>query len=182
VEDLLGTRVAGLPGAVRRVLLAVALDSTIRVGQLSALAEPDAVDAAVETGVLVVAGDQVRAAHPLLAAAAVRHALPAERRELHAELAGVVAAGELRTRHLALAAPRPDAELATTVAAAATSAARRGAPQAAVELAEHALRLTPHDHADRDARLLELAECLVVAGEKTRLTNLLKGNIDGRCS
>ena len=49
VEDLLGTRVAGLPGAVRRVLLAVALDSTIRVGQLSALAEPDAVDAAVRT-------------------------------------------------------------------------------------------------------------------------------------
>ena len=173
VEDLLGTRVAGLPDPVRRVLLAVALDSTIRVGQLAALAEPDAVDAAVEAGVLVVAGDQVRAAHPLLAAAAVRHAHPAERRELHAELAGVAAAGELRTRHLALAAPRPDAELATTVAAAATSAARRGAPQAAVELAEHALRLTPHDHADRDARLLELAEYLVVAGEKTRLTNVL---------
>jgi DNA-binding CsgD family transcriptional regulator len=177
VEDLLGTRVAGLQGPVRRALLAVALDATIRVGQLAMLAGPDAIDAAVEAGVLAVDGDQVRAAHPLLAAAAVREARPADRRELHGELAGVVAAGELRTRHLALAAPCPDAGLASTVAAAAASASRRGAPQAAVELAEHAMRLTPHDHPDRDERLLELADYLVVAGEKTRLTNLLKPHL-----
>jgi DNA-binding CsgD family transcriptional regulator len=177
VEDLLGTRVASLSDPVRRVLLAVALDATLRVGQLASLAEPEAVDAAVGAGVLTVDGDQVRAAHPLLAAAAVRQASAAERRELHGELAGVVAAGELRTRHLALAAPRTDAQLATTVAAAAASASRQGAPQGAVELAEHALRLTPHDHADRDARVLQLADYLVVAGEKRRLTKLLKPHI-----
>jgi DNA-binding CsgD family transcriptional regulator len=162
VEDLLGTRVAGLPGPVRRVLLAVALDPTIRVGQLTSLAEPDAVDEAVEAGVLAVDGDQIRAAHPLLAAAAIRHAGAAERRALHREIAGVVAAGELRTRHLALAAPRADAELAARVADAALGASRRAAPQAAVELAEHALRL---------------AEYLVVAGEKRRLTDLLKHRV-----
>src|SRR5262249_18818121 len=119
----------------------------------------------------------IRAGHPLLAAAAVRDARAAERRELHAELARVVAAGELRTRHLALAAPRADADLAATVAAAAASASRRGAPRAAAELAEHALRLTPHDHGDRDARLLELAEYLVVAGEMRRLTALVKPHL-----
>jgi DNA-binding CsgD family transcriptional regulator len=174
VEDLLGTRVASLSDPVRRVLLAVALDPALHVGQLASLAEPDAVDAAVEAGVLVVDGDHVRASHPLLAAAAVRHAHAAERRELHRRLAGVVGEGELRTRHLALAAARPDAELAATVAAAAASASGRGAPRAAVELAEHAVRLTPHEDPERDARVLELAAYLVVAGEKRRLTNLLK--------
>ena len=44
VEELLGTRVAGLPDAVRHVLLAVALSPTLRVGQLASLAEPDALD------------------------------------------------------------------------------------------------------------------------------------------
>ena len=87
---------------------------------------------------------------------------------------GVVAAGELRTRHLALAAARPDAELAATVAVAAANALRRGAPRAAVELAEHAVRLTPHGDPDASARLLEMGGYLVVAGEKRRLTNLLK--------
>jgi DNA-binding NarL/FixJ family response regulator len=174
VEDLLGTRVASLSDPVRRVLLAVALDPALNVGHLASLAEPATVDAAVETGVLVVDGDQIRASHPLLAAAAVRHAHAAERRELHRRLAGVVAAGELRTRHLALAAARPDAGLAATVAAAAANASRRGAPRAAVELAELAVRLTPHDDPDASARVLELGGYLVVAGEKRRLTNLLK--------
>src|SRR5262249_50663147 len=62
-------------------------------------------------------------------------------------------------------------------AAAGASASRRGGPQAAVELAEHALRLTPSDDPDRDVRVLELAEYLVVAGEKRRLTNLLKPHL-----
>ncbi len=177
VEELLGTRVAGLPEAVRHVLLAVALSPSLRVGQLASLAEPEALDLAVDAGVLVVDGDHVRASHPLLAAAAVRRSQAGERRELHRDLAGVVPEGELRTRHLALAAAQPDAELAAGVAAAAASAARRGAPQAAVELAEHALRLTPHDHSDRDSRMLELAGYLVVAGEKRRLTGLLEPHV-----
>ena len=177
VEELLGTRVAGLPEAVRHVLLAVALSPSLRVGQLASLAEPEALELAVDAGVLVLDGDHVRASHPLLAAAAVRRSQAGERRELHRDLAGVVPEAELRTRHLALAAAQPDAELAAGVAAAAASAARRGAPQAAVELAEHALRLTPHDHSERDSRMLELAGYLVVAGEKRRLTGLLEPHV-----
>ena len=177
VEELLGTRVAGLPEAVRHVLLAVALSPTLRVGQLASLAEPEALDLAVDAGVLVVDGDHVRASHPLLAAAAVRQSQARERRELHRELAGAVPEGELRTRHLALAAAQPDADLAGTVAAAAASASRRGAPQAAVELAEHALRLTPPGDPDRDARMLELGGYLMVAGEKRRLTELLEPHV-----
>ncbi|HET9507251.1 MAG TPA: AAA family ATPase, partial [Gaiellaceae bacterium] len=178
VEDLLGTRVAGLPDGVRHALLAVALSPTLRVGQLAGLADQEVIDAAVESGVLVVDRDEIRASHPLLAAAAVSHSDAAERRALHRALAGVVGEGELQTRHLALAAARPDAELAATVAAAAEAASHRGAPEAAVELAEHALRLTPHDHPDRLDRALELGGYLVVAGEKKRVRDLLEPLIE----
>ena len=83
------------------------------------------------------------------------------------DIAEVVADGELRTRHLALAAEEPDAALAATVSAAA-AAARRGGAQAAAELADHALRLTPPDDPARVDRLLELGGYLEVAGEKQR--------------
>ena len=174
VEDLLGTRVAGLPPAQRRLLLAVALSPSLRVAQLEALADGSSLAEAIEAGVLVVDGDHVRASHPLLAAAATQHARAAERRDLHRALAYVSGEGELRARHLALAAARPDAALATTLAAAARDAAGHGAPQAAVELADHALRLTPPAVPSRNELLLELAEYLAVAGERQRVTDLLE--------
>ena len=108
----------------------------------------------------------------------MRQSQAAERRELHLELADVVGAVELQTRHLALGAFRPDAALAARVAACAAGAAGRGAPQAAAELAEHALRLTPHDDAGRHERVLELAAYLEIAGEKRRLTELLEPQLE----
>ena len=157
VEDLLGVHVAQLPRTVRRLLLAVALSADPRVSELETFADPVAVEDAVEAGVLVVDRDRVRAAHPLLAAAARKHSRASERRQLHLALANVVADEELRALHLALATQHPDAKLADTVAAAAAAASARGAAQDAVALAEHALRLTPPDAAERSDRLLELA-------------------------
>jgi DNA-binding CsgD family transcriptional regulator len=174
VEELLGTRVAALPDPVRRLVAAVALSDDLRVAQVLELADVAALDAALDAGVLVVDGDHVRTSHPLLAAASVRHAELPERRALHRALADVVAEGELRTRHLALAAAHADTRLAADVAAAAGGAAARGAPQAAVELAEHALRLTPANDESRSGRLLELAGYLEVAGEKRRVTEVLE--------
>ena len=107
VEDLLGTRMERLPAPVRRLLLAVALSADLTVGQLAAIAdETTTLDEAVEAGMLVIGGSSVRAAHPLLAAAAKKRSRPAVRRELHFELARVVDDEELRARHLALAAGR----------------------------------------------------------------------------
>ena len=63
------------------------LSPNLRLGQLTALTDPETLDLAVEAGVLVVDGEQVRASHPLLVAAATRQARAAERRELHRELA-----------------------------------------------------------------------------------------------
>ena len=115
----------------------------------------------------------MRASHPLLAAAVVERADAAERRELHRRLAAAVGDGELGARHRALAAARPDATLAADVSAAAARANERGSPQTAVELADHALRLTPRNDPDRGERILGLARYLELAGEKQRLTDLL---------
>ena len=178
VEDLLGVHVARLPRPTRRLLLAVALSADPRVSELEAFADPSAVEDAVEAGVLIVDRDRVRAAHPLLAAAARKRSRASERRQLHLALAGVVADEELRALHLALATQHPDAELANAVAAAAARASARGAAQDAVALAEHALRLTPSGADARSDRVLALAGYLDVAGEPHRLTDLLTPELD----
>ena len=177
VEDLLGTRIARLPDAQRRLLLAVALSGDLGPAQLKAIADLATVEEAVDSGLLVVEGEHARPSHPLLAAAAKQGATESEQRELHAELAGVVADEELRAFHLALAADSPDEELADRVGAAAATAAARGAAQEAVVLAEHALRLTAAPQ-ERVHRLLALAEYLNVAGEQVALTELLAPQLE----
>jgi len=96
-----------------------------------------------------------------------------ERRALHLALADVVALDGLRAPHLAIATARPDASLATTASAASSDAFARGARQEAVEMAEHALRLTPSGAFERTERLLALASYLETAGELQRVTDLL---------
>ena len=143
VEDLLGTRIEQLSRPVRKVLLALALDSDLRVPQLARITDTATVDRAVDAGLVLVDVDRARASHPLLASAALTRSKSSERRALHLELAGVATDSRLKAWHLALATERPNGKLAARVGAAATDAATRGAAQEAVVLAEHALRLTP---------------------------------------
>src|SRR5262249_48593029 len=138
VEDLMGTRVSRLPPSTRRLLLAVALSADPRASQLAAIAGSDTLEDAIDAGLLHCEGERVRASHPLLAAAARKHSNRRSRRELHLELAHVVADQELQARHLALATETADDVLAGVVAVAAAHASTRGARRDAVELAEHA--------------------------------------------
>ncbi len=179
VEDQLGTRVARFPARMRRLLLALALSADLTTSSLAAIGGADALEDAVEQGLLLVEGDRVRASHPLFSAAARKRSRSGTRRELHLELAGVVADEESRARHLALGTERPDRELAATVARAAAGASARGARQDAVELAVHALRLTPGDASERADRVLELGGFLEVAGEPKRAADLLLVELDG---
>jgi DNA-binding NarL/FixJ family response regulator/tetratricopeptide (TPR) repeat protein len=178
VEEMLGTRVAGLSDGVRRLLLAVSLSADLRVAELRAIGPTEAVEDAVDAGVLVIDGARVRASHPLLAAVGRKRSRPRERRDLHLVLAGVVADEELRALHAALATVHADPELADTVAHAAASACARGARQEAVALGEHALRLTPAESAERTERLLVLAGYLETAGEVQRLTTVLAPELE----
>jgi DNA-binding CsgD family transcriptional regulator len=178
VEDLLGTRVSRLPTSTRRLLLAVALSADLRTTELATVAGTEAVEDAVAAGVLVVDGDRVRASHPLLAAAARKRSRARTRRELHLALAGAVGDDALRAVHLALATDVPDDMLAETLSRASAAAAARGAAREAVELAQHALRLTPSGSPARSERLLTLAGHLDLAGDARRVTELLTPEFD----
>jgi DNA-binding CsgD family transcriptional regulator len=173
IEEMLGTRVASLEAPLRRLLVAVALSADPQRSELEVVGGANAIDSAVEAGLLLVDDDRVRPSHPLLAAAARNAAGSGERRDLHLVLAGAVADEEVRAKHLALATAEADEGLATVVANAAVGAAARGARQDAVELAEHALRLTPDGSVERAERLLALAAQLETAGEMGRMTDLL---------
>ena len=173
VEDLLGKRVQQLPPPVNRILLALAVGGDLRTEQALAVAGAPALDEALDSGVVITTGDRVRPSHPLLAAAALARAKPSEQRTLHAQLALLVDDDTQRARHLALAAVHRDAGLAAVVVAAASGASARGAVHEAVELAQHALRLTPVADPQRSERLLALAGYLETAGERQQVTDLL---------
>jgi DNA-binding CsgD family transcriptional regulator len=178
VEELVGGRVAHLPGGVRTALLATALSEDRRVSTLRAVAGADAVEDALQNGVLVQDGDRIRAAHPLLAAVASKRARVRERRDLHRVLAGVMDEGPLRALHLALASTGVDEDLAAKLVAGAREASSRGGRQQAVELARYALRVTPPESDARGERVLVLASALYEAGELRRLTKLLSEELE----
>ena len=165
VEDLLGVRVSRLPAAQRRLLLARRPERRPACVPACGARGRDALSTTPSTPVCSSSTESACGpSHPLLAAAARKHSRPSARRQLHLELADVVVDDELRARHLALATEGVDAELAATVAAAATAASFRGARREAVELAEHALRLTPPEAAEHSERLVELAEHVALPG------------------
>ena len=177
VDEVFGRRIAGLSPPVRRALLAVALSGELGRLELTSLVGPLALEDATVAGVLVPAGRRVRASHPLVAAAARRLAGAEERRDVHLDLARAIRDETLQARHLALAAPRPDSALAQRLVAAAVKAIGRGAVPDAVELAEQALRLTPTDEPEYEDRLLRLVRYLKIAGEESRVRDLLEARL-----
>jgi DNA-binding CsgD family transcriptional regulator len=178
VEEMLGVRLSRLPAPIRRVLLVVSLGDHTRAGELVAIAGPEAFDDAVDAGVVVVDGQRVRAAHPLLAAVAQKRSRAAERRELHLALAEATGDEQARALHLALASAQEDEELAARLAAADVVAHARGARREAALLAANALRLTPPGAVERPERVLALAERLDDLSELHRMTELLHGEME----
>ncbi|HJS94549.1 MAG TPA: ATP-binding protein, partial [Solirubrobacteraceae bacterium] len=177
VEEMLSDRVARLPPAVRRVLLAVALSEDTRLDRLLAIVDRGALDDAVDAEAVAIDGQHVRPAHPLLAAAAEKRAPARMRREVHLALSEIATEEPARALHMALARSGPDGALALRVAAAAELARARGERREAALLATHALRLTPGDAAERAERVLELAERLDDAGELRQMTVLLRDEL-----
>jgi DNA-binding CsgD family transcriptional regulator len=149
LEAILQERIDALPTGVRQVLAAAA---ALRRPTESMLGDWPALEQAAEAGLIELTNEGVSFTHPLLASAAYGSITAAERRRLHRRLAEVVSDPEERARHLALGAEGPDKEVADALEGAARQAAARGAPAAAAELAELAVRLTPT--AER-GRLLE---------------------------
>ncbi len=174
VRELVNERLRRLPGTTRELLLFAAALSDPGVAALGEAARADSrqlsarLARAVAAGVIAVDGESVRFVHPLFASAIYAAVSPGERRRAHARLAELATSSEAQALHLALCTEGPDAAVALTVAAAARDVRRRGAPDAAAELAELALRLTPAETGERDRRALELAYYLMEAGDAER--------------
>jgi DNA-binding CsgD family transcriptional regulator len=149
LEGILRQRIDELPETVREVLAEAA---ALRRPTESILGNWPALEQAAEAGLVELTNGEVRFTHPLLASAAYGSITAAGRRRLHRRLAEAVSDPEERARHLALAAEGPDERVAAALDEGARQAAARGAPAAAAELSELAVRLTP---TSQRARLLE---------------------------
>jgi DNA-binding CsgD family transcriptional regulator len=182
LDRLVEARITTLPSRARRVLLIAAATPVPTVELLaSATAGPRsevnrALDEAVGAGVVNIDDSQVRFAHPLYAACAYASARPSERRAAHRRLAALASDVEERARHLALGAESADEQLAECLDEAAEQARRRGAPDVAAELAEHARRVTPSNRgAARRRRTVQAAEYQFHAGELNHARSMLEG-------
>jgi DNA-binding NarL/FixJ family response regulator len=162
-RDLAVLRLKRLPRATREALARVAAMSRPSTKDVDMVALAPAERAGI---VRVFAGDRVDFTHPLFGSALYASLPESTRRELHGQLAATEKDLEERARHLALAATGPDGDSADVLDRAADVAGSRGAPEAAVELKELALRLTPPEDTRKVAqRKLELASRRYFAGD-----------------
>jgi DNA-binding CsgD family transcriptional regulator/tetratricopeptide (TPR) repeat protein len=165
-------RLAKLPQDARGVLLAAASLASPDVHTLEeALGEAsfEALEVLVRLGIVQVDGERVRFTHPLFASTAYWMSASSRRRQIHGALASVVRAPEERARHLALAAPGPDARTADALDIAAADARARGASETAAELAELACTATPSEAAElKERRRSDAAWYLADSGDLER--------------
>jgi DNA-binding CsgD family transcriptional regulator len=170
-------RVGALPRASLNALRLVAVASTPTLALLGrALGEdPETVlQPGQDAGLINLEGDRIRFVHPLFASAVYSMMNEPDRRDLHRRLAGLVERPEERARHLARAANEPDEAIAATLERAARQARSRGAPSAAAELSEEAVRLTPAAAAESaQKRRIDAAAYRFEAGDTERAQKLL---------
>jgi DNA-binding NarL/FixJ family response regulator len=162
-DDVVRRRSAELsPAAAETLLVATAVArprTPVLQAALPQMPVDDALDEGVAAGLVTVSRGEVRFTHPVFRSAIYADASRAHRHRIHATLADVVRDRDERARHLALSTDVPDEAVASEIAAAAARAGARDAPELAVELWSHAVRLTPPDDADRTAeRSLALSQ------------------------
>jgi DNA-binding CsgD family transcriptional regulator len=175
LEGLVRARIDALPPATQELLLLAAAAGRPTAELLASLQVAEAaLDPAVAERVIEWTDGTLRFTHPLLASVVYHGVSAQERRNAHGSLALAVSDPIERARHLALSTDGPDAEIAAVLDDGAVVAGHRGAPIAAAELAEHALRLTPPvARGDRHRRGLAAARAERSAGDWTRARSVL---------
>jgi DNA-binding CsgD family transcriptional regulator len=174
---LVRDRLGALPSRVNDTLAAVAALAAPSVTLLEPLGAHavDDIEAAEKHGVVEFDGDRIHFTHPLLSPASYAAMPLHKRRRLHRRLAELDVDLEEHARHLALAATGPDEEIAAALDTAAAHARAHGAAQAAAELAERAVALTPADALESiNRRRITAAEHSRYAGDMEKATILLE--------
>ena len=168
LSALVTDRLGALPLRVHKTLVAVAALAAPSVTLLEPLAATvvEDIELAEKKGIVELDGDRIHFTHPLLAPACYAAMPLHRRRRLHRRLAELNVDLEERARHLAIAATGADEEIAAALDRAATHARARGAAQAAAELAERAVVLTPPDALESiNRRRITAAEHCRYAGD-----------------
>ncbi len=179
LDALVGARLNSLPTAARRGLAVAASMAQPTLQVVTAVAGDNALADAERAQIVDIHEGIVRFAHPLLASGAYAAIDPAARRAMHAAVAERVGEPEERARHLALAATGPDEAVAGALEDAARRAEARGAPAAAADLLERALRLTPNGHtAEARRRTIDAAFCVFQSGDTRRSREMLDKLVD----
>lgn len=168
--ELVDSRLTGLSRPVQRLLGVVAAAGRATVPQIVEVNGSDvalALSEALDAGVLVVDGADVRFAHPLEAVRVYAKLLEPERQRIHARLAAtVIGRPDEHARHLALSVAGPDEKVADAIELAAAGTLARGAVSTAALLYGEARRLTPAPESQTaDRRALEEAWCHFLAGD-----------------
>jgi DNA-binding CsgD family transcriptional regulator/tetratricopeptide (TPR) repeat protein len=183
IQRLMSARLARLPPAAQRPLLAIAatsqptLELVLDVAgsterSLAGLARAE------EAGVIERADGRIRFTHPLLASTVYANATDADRRDLHVRLASATTDPEERARHLALGTTGPNGDVAAVLEDAARHARMRGAPDAAAELVELARAMTPPTELEAvRRRRLAAAEYHFDSGDAARARQVLEETI-----
>lgn len=183
VEGLMGDRLARLPVGVRGSLLIIALAGHLSAERLDAVRirlDWQSDPSALSSGLVVETEDGVRLAHPVLAAQTIANAGPSDRRRVHAALALDESDGVRRARHQALGVLGPDLDAASAAEAGAIEAETRGAPEAALELFEHACRLTPPGGSGAlQTRYFHVGDLAYRLGDRARAAQALRVSADG---
>jgi ATP/maltotriose-dependent transcriptional regulator MalT len=179
LAQLVRARIDGIRPDVQRALLAAAAlgEPTVELVQLALDTGPAEaerlLEAAEDYGVIALDGHRVRFTHPLLATGVYTAAPPARRRAMHRRLAGLTADPEERARHIAQAATSLDAASAAALDQGAVRARARGAPAAAAELLELAIKLG----GNTAERQIALAQDHFDAGDPARARALLEKTV-----
>lgn len=147
LADLVRVQIGDLDDEVRDVLLAAAcatsptVDLLAQANGITAAETVALLETAESKGIIAIQGNRVRFTHPLLAKGVYAGARPSWRRRMHSALSRAEVLPEVKARHLALATTSHDPTTLETLDAAAEAARARGAPAAAAELLELAIRL-----------------------------------------
>ncbi|WP_370332623.1 LuxR C-terminal-related transcriptional regulator [Mycolicibacterium hippocampi] len=181
LAELVSARVGSLPEEVLTCLLAVACAGTVSTTTVAQAIDRDAAEThdllsrAEDDGIVGFDGHRVRFAHPLLAQGVYAGATPSARRTMHRRLADVIDEPELKARHLALGATAADPETLEKLDDAARSASARGAPAAAAELLDIAVR---HDPDSTPQRRIRAARHHLAAGDPRAARALLESVVE----
>src|SRR5258705_3697835 len=180
LADLVRIRIGRLDADVSNVLLAAAcvanptVDMLARVTGTSVERTTELLEDAERNGAVAIDGNRVHYSHPLLAHGVYTDAAPARRRQMHRALADVVTQPELKARHLALAASSKNPDLLEALDGAAKAASARGAPAAAAELLDLAIKLG----GDTASRRIRSAGHHFRAGDTDRAQAVLEPALD----